>query len=62
MELSVTLEGFAGAKLVGHTELYCDDLKAVNTEDAETVAPAEVPVGDTLLLKKHSFNMLRYKV
>ena len=62
MELSVELEGFAGAKLVGHMELYSDDLKAVNTEDSETVSPAEVSVGDTVLLKKHSFNMLKYKV
>ncbi|MBR6556760.1 MAG: alpha-N-arabinofuranosidase [Clostridia bacterium] len=62
MELDIELEGFAGAKLIRHTELYSDDLKAVNTEDTETVAPAEVSVGDTVLLKKHSFNMLKYKV
>jgi len=62
MELNIELEGFAGAKLIRHTELYSDDLKAVNTEDSETVSPAEVSVGDTVLLKKHSFNMLKYKV
>ena len=62
MDLDIELEGFAGAKLVGHMELYSDDLKAVNTEDSETVAPAEVPVGGKTMLKKHSFNMLKYKV
>lgn len=62
MELSIELEGFADAKLVGHTELFSDDLKAVNTEDTEAVSPAEIPVGDTVTLKKHSFNMLKYKV
>ncbi len=62
MELDIELEGFAGAKLIRHTELYSDDLKAVNTEDTETIAPAEVPVGGKTVLKKHSFNMLKYKV
>ncbi len=62
LELDIELEGFAGAELISHTELYSDDLKAVNTETDEAVAPANVPVGENIVLKKHSFNMLKYKV
>ena len=64
MELEISLEGFENAKLIEHTELYSDDLKATNDKDTERVAPrlAEVKVDAPVILKKHSWNMLRYKV
>ncbi|MBQ7170949.1 MAG: alpha-N-arabinofuranosidase [Clostridia bacterium] len=62
-ELEVELERFDGYRLVGHTELYADDLKAVNDKDAERVSPAPVPLREDgkIVLKKHSWNMLRYR-
>jgi len=63
MTLSLALDGFETAVLTEHVELYHDDLKAVNTENAETVAPKNraLPENDReILLKKHSWNMLRY--
>lgn len=63
IELDFIAEGFEGYKLVEHVELYNEDLKAVNEKDAERVSPVNVPVadGETVTLKKHSWNMLRYK-
>ena len=63
MALSLALDGFETAVLTEHVELYHDDLKAVNTENAEAVAPKNrvLPENDReILLKKHSWNMLRY--
>ena len=63
MTLSLNLEGFENAALTEHIELYHDDLKAVNTETDEKVSPKqrELPEDDReVLLKKHSWNMLRY--
>lgn len=60
MELKVDLQGFDGLALKEHVELYCDDLKAVNTADHQSVFPVRVPVGERILLKKHSWNMLRF--
>lgn len=63
MTLSLALDGFETAVLTEHVELYHDDLKAVNTENAEAVAPKNrvLPENDReILLKKHSWNMLRY--
>lgn len=64
MELEISLEGFENAKLIEHTELYSDDLKATNDKDTERVSPRHVEVEKDALviLKKHSWNMLRYKV
>ena len=64
MELEVSLEGFENATLVEHIELYSDDLKATNDKDAERVSPRHVEVEKDapVILKKHSWNMLRYKV
>lgn len=63
MDLDLTLEGFGDCKLVEHIELYHDDLKAINEKDTERVAPVNVPVSDNgkIVLKKHSWNMLRFK-
>lgn len=62
MELDVALEDFGDCRLTEHTELYSDDLKAVNDKDAERVSPRTVAVGDgAVVLKKHSWNLLRYQ-
>lgn len=60
MEMDVLLEGFDGCVLKEHVELYCEDLNATNGKDAQRVAPVQVPVQEKILLKKHSWNMLRY--
>ena len=61
MELDIDLQGFEGAALTRHVELYSDDLKATNTADKETVAPIEKTVPQKITLAKHSWNMLVYK-
>ena len=64
MELETELEGFEGCTLVEHTELYSDDLKATNDKECERVSPTVVEInnGAGLILKKHSWNILRYKI
>ncbi len=67
MELSMTFDGFSDCTPVEHVELYCDDLKAINTEEEEVVAPVQVEVAkecsihQKVMLKKHSWNMIRYQ-
>ena len=59
-EMELVLHGFDGYRVVEHRELYCEDLKAVNTKDQEKVTPKCVPVSErNPVLKKHSWNMLR---
>ena len=61
MELTAVLQGYEAYVLAEHQQLYSDDLKAVNTADSTSVAPRQVNVKDgRILLKKHSFNMLRF--
>ena len=61
MELSLDF-GELDCKLTSHIELYNDDMKATN-EDGEQVFPCEREICDTssVILKKHSWNMLRFK-
>ena len=63
MELELELENFGDFRLVEHIELYSDDLLAINDKDTERVAPASVKIGceRCIKIKKHSWNMLRYK-
>ena len=61
MELEIELEGFGDFRLVDRVELYSDDLKAINDKDTERVSPTSVSVDASVILKKHSWNMLRYK-
>jgi alpha-N-arabinofuranosidase len=63
MELNVDAEGFEGCRLVEHVELYADDLMTVNDKDNHHVVPASVAINDdgSILLKKHSWNMLRFQ-
>ena len=61
MELSVSVTGFGALRMLGHTVLHCDDLKAVNTADSpDTVQPRELPVEDTVVLPPQSWNVLRF--
>ena len=64
MALEVELEGFSDCRLTAHTELYCEDLKAINDKETERVSPraVEIAADGTVTLKKHSWNMLVYKV
>ncbi len=62
-DMTLSLAGFETAVLTEHVELYHDDLKAVNTETDAAVVPKkrEFPENSReILLKKHSWNMLRY--
>lgn len=60
MELELKLEGFDGYRVLEHVELYSDDLKAVNTKDEAQVVPANaVSKNGRIVLKKHSWNMIR---
>ncbi len=68
IEFEADLTDFAGYVPAGHTVLYHDDLKAVNTADEpENVIPSETD--DTRfectravsILKKHSWNVIRFK-
>ncbi len=60
MELSLLLEGYEGAKLKEHIELYCDNLNGINTKDQSNVQPVSREIVDKLIFKKHSWNMLKY--
>ncbi len=63
IELSLTAENFGDYTLVEHIELYCDDMNAINDKDTERVAPSKVEISadGKINLKKHSWNMLRFK-
>ena len=63
MELEIELDGFEDYRLAQHIELYSNDLKAINDKDTERVAPEQIEIKDDecIILKKHSWNMLRYK-
>ncbi|MBQ8966919.1 alpha-N-arabinofuranosidase [Ruminococcus sp.] len=51
-----------GYKLYQHIVLDHDDMKAANSSaEPENVVPAEVPAEGKTLLKKHSWNVLRYR-
>ena len=59
--LDLNAEDFDGVELYKHVEVYSDALKAVNTEDSESVCAVEREINGTPMLKKHSWNMLIYK-
>lgn len=60
MELDMVLENFGDCTLTEHVQLYSDDLKATNTKDHARVVPENVEIGEKILLKKHSWNMLKF--
>ena len=59
----VIAEDVLGEKLINF-ELTANDLKAINDKDTERVAPEQIEIKDDecIILKKHSWNMLRYKI
>ncbi|MBR5701721.1 MAG: alpha-N-arabinofuranosidase, partial [Oscillospiraceae bacterium] len=58
-ELELDLQGWGGLKLLEHSQLFSEDLKAVNTaDDPERVKPEP---GDGKTLRRHSWNLLRYE-
>ncbi len=68
VELCLELRGFGPLRGVGHTELYHEDPYARNTFEEEfTVLPAEKELADCregqlrIVLKKHSWNVLRFR-
>ena len=64
IQLDLDLQGFGKFSLVYHIELYSDDLKSINDKDNERVKPVQVEVGDEkqINIKKHSWNMLVFKI
>ena len=67
-ELTLCFEDFGEITPVSKTELYCEDLKAVNTKDCEAVSPTTVALSGrsdtshTISLRKHSWNMFEFKL
>ncbi len=61
IELNVEMSGFESYRLYEHTELYSDNLEEKNTVDSENVKPTNREITDKIILKKHSWNMLRFK-
>ena len=65
LQLALDLGGFETAQVVEHVQLYADDLKAVNTKDAQKVQPIQKEVtakqlaDQEITLDKHSWNMIR---
>ena len=61
MELDATIEDFGEYRLVEHIRIYSDDLNATNSINDEKIHPEAVDPNRATVLKKHSWNMLRYK-
>ena len=60
MELTLNLENFGDVQIQAHVELYHEDIKAVNGKDAQRVKPQDREITEgPLVLKKHSWNMIR---
>ena len=66
MELELNFESFGNTTQAQHVELYNDDLKAENSPTTQNIAPNELTVDDIpstshkILLKKHSWNMIKF--
>ena len=61
IELDIKMNGYENYRLYEHTELYSDNLDEKNTVDSENVKPTNREITDKIILKKHSWNMLRFK-
>lgn len=63
MELDISLEGFDDVTISERVELYHDDLKITNTKDSTPVYPESIAIDpdEKIILKKHSWNMLKFK-
>ncbi len=61
MELDLRFEDFGTCTAIEHVQLYHDNVMATNTKEATEVLPENVELRDKIVLKKHSWNMLRFK-
>ena len=61
MELETIFEHFGNCKLIEQIELYSDNLEDRNDAEKEYVMPKQVPLNQTVMLKKHSWNVLRFR-
>ena len=61
--LDLDINGYEGLTPIEHIELYHEDLKVTNTKDAQNVKPSQVELSPDgkIKLKKHSWNMIRFK-
>ena len=63
-ELALDLRSFGELRMLSHSVLHHDDMKAVNTEEKpHEVAPVDAPVskpGEPVLLPAASWNVLRF--
>lgn len=64
ISLELDMTGFGSLELIEHIQLVNEDLKAVNTaKEPEKVVPSEGRTsGTAVLLEKHSWNVIRYKL
>lgn len=62
-DMELTLNIADGYILNEHIELYSDSLDATNDKDNERITPNKCSITDTskVILKKHSWNMLKFK-
>ncbi|MBE7024756.1 MAG: alpha-N-arabinofuranosidase [Ruminococcaceae bacterium] len=60
MELIPLFENFGDSTLIEHIELYAENPEEKNTAEKESVRAQNVPIGEKIILKKHSWNMLRF--
>lgn len=61
-DIDLHLEGFEDYRVVSHTALECDDLKAINTaENPNAVSPIEKPLGDEIVLAAKSWNVIVFE-
>ena len=64
--IELELGGFETAQMVEHVQLYSDDLKTINTKDAQNVQPiqkeiqAKISAEQQVILDKQSWNMIRF--
>jgi len=61
IELDLVIDGYESLTPISHTELYCDDVKAINTKNEAPLTPRTGEICNKPMLKKHSWNMLRFK-
>lgn len=63
LEMDLQAAGFGDMELIENMVLYDDQPLAGNTfEQPERIVPQDVQIAQTPILRKHSWNMFRYKV
>lgn len=67
METQITFDKFGECEVIEHIQLYSDDLKLTNSAEKENISPENAEVDNIkgnkhrVILKKHSWNMIRYR-